>query len=208
MASEDAVGVVVEARLVLEELRDLGLAARGAEVAPPVDDMYLGRLARGIALDHADGARMRPVGRLQRGERGGGTRVVREHALFAGAYAGAAPELMAEAAVAARGVDAERLQAKRMLVGESAQRLQRGAPRAEQAVDEGQGVGADLVHAGEVQPAAVEGEAAGGASLAQLTVELGRELLHQARLGEEGAELADRAPPVDAAHALQPGRTR
>ena len=47
-----------------------------------------------------------------------------------------------------------------MLVRQRAQRLQRCAPRAEDAIDERQRVGVDLVARREAQAPAVEGEAA------------------------------------------------
>ena len=52
--------VVVEARLLIEEIGHLGLAARGAQIAPAVDRVHLGRVARRIGLDDADGAGVGP----------------------------------------------------------------------------------------------------------------------------------------------------
>ena len=52
--------VVVEARLLIEEIGHLGLAARGAQIAPAIDRVHLGRVARRIGLDDADGAGVGP----------------------------------------------------------------------------------------------------------------------------------------------------
>src|SRR5689334_15423863 len=132
---------------------------------------------------------------------------MRVDAFPAGAHAGAAAELVAQAMTAALRVEAQRLQAERVLIRQRAQRGARGAARAEHAVEEGQRLRADLGRRGEAQPLAVEHEAAERLGAAQLPVVQRRELLYQARFGEERTELADRALPVDAAHRLQPART-
>src|SRR5581483_12465605 len=109
-------------------------------------------------------------------------RVVQMQVLLPGAYAGAAPELVAEAGPAAAALHAERLQAEPLLVGERAQRLQRRAPRAGDAADQGQRLGVDLLRLREPQPAAVEHEAARRRAFAQLAVVGRAELLHEPRL--------------------------
>src|SRR5581483_1206763 len=143
MAGEDAVFVVVEARRParLQHAGELVLRARGADVAPAVHDVDLGGVASAVVLDHPDRAAPRPRRAREPGERGRGARVVQMQVLLPGAYAGAAPELVAEAGPAAAALHAERLQAEPLLVGERAQRLQRRAPRAGDAADQGQRLG-------------------------------------------------------------------
>src|SRR4051812_35725742 len=98
MACEDAVVVVVEARppARFEEIGDLGVVGGGAEVAPAVDDMHLGRLLGAVALDDADRAAMRPRRAREARKRRAGPSEVQMDVLLAGAHAGAAAELVAE----------------------------------------------------------------------------------------------------------------
>src|SRR5439155_2922333 len=141
---KNAVLVVIEARALIEQVRHLRLAARGAEIAPAVDRVHFGRVARRVALDDADRAGIGPGWDLERRERGGEPAMMRMDALAAGAHADAAPDLVAEAGALTLGIEAQRLETEPMLVGQRAQGLQCGAPRAEDAVDEGQRVGVDL----------------------------------------------------------------
>ena len=87
-----------------------------------------------------------------------------------------------------------------MLVREAAQRLQRVAPRAEQAVHVRQSLAVDLVRMREPQSLHVEGEAAKRIGPPQLAVVRGLQLLHQLRFAQQRAELSDRTLPVDAPH--------
>ncbi len=58
--------VVIEARLAgLQQLHDLGVAARRAEIAPAIDYVHLGGITRGIRFQDAERAAVRPVGRLE-----------------------------------------------------------------------------------------------------------------------------------------------
>src|SRR4051812_14426729 len=109
------------------------------------------------------------------------------------AYAGATPDLVPKARAAVLGIEAERLQAQAVVIRQAAQRDQRRAARAVDAIDERQRVGVDLVRAREAQALAVEDEAARRFRPAQRAVVRRRELLHQSRLGEQRAKLADRA---------------
>src|SRR5438105_92760 len=118
MAREDAVMVVVEARLAFRDLRDFGIVVRRAEVAPAIDDVHFGRFARMVGLDDADPAAVWPLRCLQRGKRGAQARMMGVDTFPARAYAGAAADLVAKAArAAAAALEAERLQAKRVVVG-------------------------------------------------------------------------------------------
>ncbi len=99
--------------------------------------------------------------RFQARQRFGDAAVMHVHVLAPGAYAAAAPDLEAPAAARAeRRLEAQRLQAEPVLVREPAQRLQRVAPRAENAVEAVERVAVDLVRLREAQPFHVEGEAA------------------------------------------------
>ena len=80
--------VVVEARARLEELRDLGVRGRGAEVAPAVEHVHLGGVAALVRLDHAERPAVRPRRALQSGERGGEARVVDVHVTSAAQIGG------------------------------------------------------------------------------------------------------------------------
>src|SRR3982751_4666345 len=100
-------------------------------------------------------------------------------ALARRAYARAAPDLVAEASATTLGIEAERLQAKTVIVGQRAQREERGTPRAVHAVDERQRLGVDLGRRREPQPLAVEDEPAGRFRPAQRAVVGRRELLHE-----------------------------
>src|SRR4051812_26207896 len=113
--------VVVEARPLIQQVGHVGLAARGAEIAPAIHRVDFGRLASGVLLDDADRAGVGPLRRLQRGERRGEAAVMRMDALARGAHAGAAPDLVAKAGAATLAVKAERLEAKPMVVCERAQ---------------------------------------------------------------------------------------
>src|SRR5574341_2663526 len=93
-----------------------------------------------------------------------------------------------------------------MLVRREAQRLERRAPRAPQAIDERKGLGLDLVLAREAQALAVESEAAELARAAQLAVEHRVELLDELGFAQQRAQLARGALPLDAANARRPAR--
>ena len=123
MARQDAVLVVIEARALIEQIRHLRLAARGAEIAPAVDRVHLGRVARRVALDDPYRAGIGPRWRLQSGERGGEPAMMRMDALAAGAHADAAADLVAEAGALTLGIEAQHLEAEPMLVGQRAQGL-------------------------------------------------------------------------------------
>src|SRR5207248_1819227 len=131
MARQDAVMVVVEARLLIEEIGHLGLAARGTQIAPAVDCVHLGRVARRIGLDDADGARIGPGRGLEIRERGREAAMVRMDAFAARAYPGAASDLMAKAGALVLCIKSEGLRAESMLISQRPQHLQRGAARAE-----------------------------------------------------------------------------
>src|SRR5687768_10724542 len=125
--------VVVEARPArFEQLGDFAVAAGGAQVAPAVEDMHFGRLARAIMLDHAERAAVRPLGAFQAGERGGDACMVHMDVFLAGADAGATPDLVAKACALMLHVESERLQAKPMLVRCAAKRLHCSRARAPQ----------------------------------------------------------------------------
>src|SRR5438046_2518858 len=141
---------------------------------------------------------MPPLRRPQLGQLARQARVVLMNILLAGAHACAAADLVAKARPMAGCVEAQRLQAKPLLVGDRPQSAVRRALRAKQAVEEGQRVGIDLARLGQAQALEVEDEAAQLAGLAQLAVVRGRKLLHQPRLGQQRAELAGSAPPIDA----------
>src|SRR5207247_5784037 len=179
---------------------ELVIGARRAEIAPLVHHVHLGSVAFLVALDDAERAAMPPLRRPQLSQLTRQARVVLMNILLAGAHAGAAADLMAKAGPLARSVEAQRLQAKPVLVGDRAQSAVRRALRAKQAVEEGQRVGIDLARLGEAQALEVEDEAAQLAGLAQLAVVRGRKLLHQPRLGQQRAELAGGTPPIDAPH--------
>src|SRR5574341_1795469 len=92
-----------------------------------------------------------------------------------------------------------------MLVRREAQRLERRAPRAPQAIDERKRLGLDLVLAREAQALAVESEAAELSRRAQLAVEHRVELLDELGFAQQRAQLARGALPLDAANARGPG---
>src|SRR5689334_15534798 len=200
MTREEVEVIEVEARAPgLQELGHLGVVLRGAEPAPLVDDMHLGRLALGVALDHADRAAPRPGRELQARERRADAGEMLVRILLARAHARAAPELVVEAAALARALEAERLQAQAVLGGEAAQRRERRAARAEDAMQERQRLGVDAVILLQAQPGRIEGKAAQAPRILELPVERGMQRFHQARLEQERAELAAGAPPLDAA---------
>src|SRR5213079_2588246 len=97
--------------------------------------------------------------RPQLGELARQARVVLVDIFLAGAHACAAADLVAKARPLARRVEAQRLQAKPVRVGDRPQRAVRRALRAKQAVEEGQRVGIDLVRLGQAQALEVEDEA-------------------------------------------------
>src|SRR5574341_359158 len=93
-----------------------------------------------------------------------------------------------------------------MLVRREAQRLERRAPRAPQAIDERKRLGLDLVLAREAQALAVESEGAELSRRAQLAVEHRVEVLHELGFAQQRAQLARGALPLDAANARRPAR--
>src|SRR5262249_20156680 len=123
MASEDAVVVVVEGRLAapFKQLGELLVAARAAEIAPAVDHVHLGRFALAVVLDDAKRSGVRPARAGQLRERRSKARVVQVPVLAAGADAGAASELVAEARAQPGFIEAERFEAQAMCIGELAQ---------------------------------------------------------------------------------------
>src|SRR5688500_10548115 len=207
MPREDAVMVVIEARAPLfEQLGDLAVAARGAQVAPAVHYVHLGGVASTIVLDDAERPTMRPGGAFQAGERSGDPRMVHMDALLAGAHAKAAAHLVTQARTLALDLKPERLKAEPMLIGGSAQCRHGCRARAPQPVDEGQRLGIDLLAARETQPPAIERKAAELPWAAQLAVVDRVELLDERGLAQQRAELARGALPLDAPHARRPAR--
>src|SRR5205807_459266 len=120
MAGEDLVVVVVEARARagLQQLGELIIGARRPEIAPLVHHVHLGSVAFRVALDDAERAAMPPLRRPQLDQFTRQARMVLMDSLLAGAHARAAADLMAKARSLARRVEAQRLQAKPVLVGD------------------------------------------------------------------------------------------
>ena len=136
---------------------------------------------------------------------------MRGERLAARAHARATRDLVAEAGALApaRGLESERLQAQPMLVGEPAQRRQRGALGTEYATQRGDERRVELGGTNEAQGvrgvlgwigARLEHETAQLARPAQLAVEYGREILDQPCLEQQRTELARGALEVDTAH--------
>src|SRR5260221_8390059 len=125
-------------------------------------------------------------------------------ALAPGASAGAAADLVAEAGTISLCVEAERLQAEAMFIRQRTQALQRRAPRAEDPVNERQGVGIDFIGAGDAQAPAVEGERTQCARPPELAVIQRCKLPLQPRFGEHRAPPPDPALPIHPAHAMRP----
>ena len=72
MRGEQSVGVPVEppmTRLTPQDLLDLGLAARAAQVPPAVHDMYLLHFPQLVPLDDANRSGVGPGGELQLDQR-------------------------------------------------------------------------------------------------------------------------------------------
>ena len=112
--------VVVEARARagLQQLGELIVGARRAEIAPLVHHVHLGSVAFRVALDDAERAAMPPRRRPQLDQFTRQARMVLVDILLADARARAAADLMAKARPLARRVEAQRLQAKPVLVGD------------------------------------------------------------------------------------------
>ena len=97
--------VVIEARPLVEQVGHLRLRARCAEIAPAIDRVHFGRIARRVGLDDRHRPFVRPGRRPERGERGGETSMVRVDAFTPRAQAGTAADLLAEAGALALGVE-------------------------------------------------------------------------------------------------------
>src|SRR5436190_24371930 len=100
--------VVVESRAApaLQDLRDLGVRDRGAEQAPAVDDMHLGRFAAAIRLDDADRPGIGPFSGAEAREGRARAREMQVEVFDTGASAAAAADLAPEARPGAPALDA------------------------------------------------------------------------------------------------------
>src|SRR5258708_17895647 len=97
-----------------------------------------------MLLHDAERAAVRPRHGRELGQRRGDAGMVEMNAFLAGANPRAAADLVAEARSLPGGIESERLQAEALLVGEVAERLERGAAGAEQAVNQRQRLGLGL----------------------------------------------------------------
>src|SRR5512146_1400338 len=112
------VGVEVDLDARLEERGEAVLVARGADMAPAVEDVRFLEALLGMAFAHDDAAAPRPIGQAPRRERGGEAQVVHLRRLLADAGAAAAPHLPREAGPAAL-LPAELAPAEAVLRGDS-----------------------------------------------------------------------------------------